>query len=210
MQRLGIELMHTHLSRAHAFGALLRVWYGGPALVATAHSQHMQLHWMLNDLVIAASEPTAEFHRRYNRVSRRRLAIIPNFVNLGQFSPATPERRRAAREALELADEAFVIGSVGIERKTPTDLIRTLAALDRRGVTANLVLIGAAEESEVERLLALARALGVAGRFRLLSWRNDVPDLLPAFDVYAQTARRGQMPTNVLEAMATGLPVFGT
>ena len=50
----GIEVVHTHSSRAHSFGVLLR-WFSGLPCVATAQSRHLQLHWMLNDRVIAVS-----------------------------------------------------------------------------------------------------------------------------------------------------------
>ena len=67
-----VDVVHTHMSRAHAFGALLR-WFGGVPSVATAHCRHIQLHWMLNDYVIAASEATRRYHRRYNLVGSRRI-----------------------------------------------------------------------------------------------------------------------------------------
>jgi len=44
IRRRGVQVMHTHMSRAHFFGVLLR-WFAGVPSVATAHSQHFQLHW---------------------------------------------------------------------------------------------------------------------------------------------------------------------
>jgi len=68
----GVELIHTHMSRAHTFGILLRFATGVPC-VATAHSRRIQWHWMFNDLVIAISEKARRFHETYNLVRPDRI-----------------------------------------------------------------------------------------------------------------------------------------
>jgi glycosyltransferase involved in cell wall biosynthesis len=213
MNDLGIDMMHTHLSSAHAFGALLRVFYWRRGLAATAHARHIQLHWAFNDLVIAPSQPTAAYHHRYNLVLQRRLRVISNFTDVRHFSRATPERRRAARAALRLPDDAFVIGCVGAitGRKNQSELVRTMAVLARRGVPAHLLLVGGVINlEEGDRIRATVAEADLGDRVHLLGMRSDVSDLLSACDVYAQTSRREELPLGVLEAMATGLPIFGT
>ncbi len=70
-----IEVVHTHMSRAHAFGVLLR-WRSGLPCVATAQNCHVQLHWMFNDRVIAFSDTARRFHRSYNLVRADRMVTI--------------------------------------------------------------------------------------------------------------------------------------
>ena len=53
----GIEVIHTNMSRGHAFGVILKLMTGIP-VVATAHSHSSQIHWRLNDFVIANSQST--------------------------------------------------------------------------------------------------------------------------------------------------------
>ena len=65
-----IDVIHTHMTRAHGFGVLLKAFTGVP-VVATAHSCSFQLHWPWNNFVIANSNATMEFHQRVNRVSER-------------------------------------------------------------------------------------------------------------------------------------------
>ena len=50
-----IDVVHTHMSRAHFFGVLLR-WFSDVPVVATAHNRRIQPHWMFNDGVIAVCE----------------------------------------------------------------------------------------------------------------------------------------------------------
>src|SRR5262245_36906858 len=51
----GIQVVHTHQSRAHLFGVLTRCFASRPC-VATAHARHFQPHWRFNDYVVANSE----------------------------------------------------------------------------------------------------------------------------------------------------------
>ena len=81
-----IEVVHTHMSRAHSFGVLLR-WTSGLPCVATAQSRHVRLHWMFNDRVIAVSDTTRRFHRSYNLVRADRIVTIPDFVDGGGIVP---------------------------------------------------------------------------------------------------------------------------
>ena len=61
----GIDVLHTHMSSAHAFGALLRIFYGVPC-VASAHQLSIQLHWVVNDLVICHNEESMRYQRTRN------------------------------------------------------------------------------------------------------------------------------------------------
>ncbi len=75
-------------------------------------------------------------------------------------------------------------------------------------VATELVFVG--EGPEEARLRDLARRLGVADHVRFLGRRDDVPQVLGAFDVFALTSRREGMSNAILEAMACGLPVVAT
>jgi len=85
-QQRRIDVVHTHMSRAHSFGVLLR-WASGLPCVATAQSRHVQLHWMFNDRVIAVSDTTRRFHRSYNLVRAHRIVTIPDFVDGDRILP---------------------------------------------------------------------------------------------------------------------------
>ena len=51
---------------------------------------------------------------------------------------------------------------------------------------------------------------GLSHRLLLAGERRDVPDLLPAFDVFAMSSRYEGLPCVVVEAMRCGLPVVAT
>ena len=94
VRRRRVDVIHTHMSRAHFFGVLLRWWSGVPC-VATAHSRHFQLFCRFNDRVIAVSEPTRRYHQRWNRVSPNRMLTIPNFIEPQCLTAVRSEDRRS-------------------------------------------------------------------------------------------------------------------
>ena len=90
-----IDVIHTHTSRSNFFGILLR-WFSGVPSVATAHSRHIQLHWMFNDRVIAVSEATRRYQRMYNFVRASRIETIHNFIDYRRLAAVPPDDPAAA------------------------------------------------------------------------------------------------------------------
>jgi glycosyltransferase involved in cell wall biosynthesis len=146
-----------------------------------------------------------------NWVSPHRLRIVPSFIGAQRFDPPTPVRRKAARERLGVAPEAFLVGQVADIHfdKRQSDLVAAGAMLQSRWPNLRVALKGAPvnplELSRIER----ARA----GRSDLLIYdktREDVGGFLDALDVFAITSVREVGPLVALEAMSAGLPVVAT
>ncbi len=207
-----IEVVHTHMSRAHFFGVLLRYFAGVPS-VATAHSQRFQPHWMCNDLVIAVSEATRRYHRRYNLVPAKRIVTIHNFVPQLSTELASATSRQQVRASLGVPDDTLLLGIVGtiLPGKGHVYLIRALPKIVAAAANVRLAVIGAAESAECQRSLEQeAAGLGVASHIAWLGHRSDVADLMPALDVCVVASLQENLPLVVLEAMAAGVPVVAT
>ena len=59
-----------------------------------------------------------------------------------------------------------------------------------------------------KQLLDRVAKRGLTDRFRLLGHRDDVLELLPAFDVFALASRYEGLPCALVEAMSAGVPGF--
>ena len=120
---------------------------------------------------------------------------------------AAVKARARARAALGLPGDATVVGAVGrlTYQKAPEDFLGALQALGGPDVTG--VWVGDGELAG--RVAAQARQTpGV--RVVLAGQRGNVPELLPAFDVFALPSRYEGLPTAVVEAMVCGIPVVAT
>ena len=206
----GVDVLHTHMSRAHFFGVLLRRLWGLPC-VATAHSRKLQLHWRLNDRVVAVSEATARFQRRVNLVPRERIDVVPVFVDATRFTPPRggPEGRLRAAPG---AGEGPLLGVVASlhERKGLHVLGAALPRLVARWPGLKVAVAGAGDDGYRARLEEAARRSGAGGALLWLGPRADVAELLRALDLFVLPSLEESLPIALLEAMATGLPLVAS
>ncbi len=208
----GIDLLHTHMSRAHFFGVLLR-WMAGVPCVATAHSCRVQFHWMFNDLVIAVSDRTRRFHESYNLVRPHRIVTIHNFIDEGDTPDLSPEERRQMRTSLGAEEGDLVFGTVGPVsfRKGQFHLVRALPQLLQQVPHARLVLVGELDSPQYAALVkSEAETLGVAHRITWTGPRDDISRIVSAFDVTVLASIEENFPQILLESMAASVPVVAT
>lgn len=125
-----------------------------------------------------------------------RTHYLPNFVAADVAEPV-------ALRALNLPTRARVILTVGRlhQNKAFDTLIRALVNIP----DAYLVIAG--EGPERENLEALATELGVRPRIRMVGWRDDVPGLLAACDLFVCPSRHEPLGNVVIEAWAQSRPV---
>jgi glycosyltransferase involved in cell wall biosynthesis len=117
-----------------------------------------------------------------------------------------PEARLHARQTLGLSPDGAVVGAVGqlTYQKAPEDFLAALKRLGRPGVVG--VWVGG---GELAGRLARASAPSPVP----IVWageRTDALGVLPAFDVFALPSRYEGLPTAIMEAMISGVPVVAT
>jgi len=126
------------------------------------------------------------------------------------FLRARAPGREAARHALGLPADAFVVAALG--RLVPVKgfdlLVEAMPALLAAVPGAHAIVIG--DGPEEAALASLAEGLGVRSRVRLHGPSADVTALLAAADVLAAPSRNEGMGRALVEAMALGVPVIGT
>jgi glycosyltransferase involved in cell wall biosynthesis len=207
-----IDVVHTHMSSASFFGVLLRRLYGIPACVATAHNRYVQLHWMFNDRVIAVSEATRRFHRRYNLVRPKRIEVVHNFICEERFHAVSREQGLQLRAELGISSDRLLLGYVGdlIPRKGLLHLIAALPRILHNEPRAHLLCVGHQHHEYAGRCRAEAERLGVASAITWAGPRGDVERVLAGIEVYVLPSVEENLPLAILEAMASGRPVVAT
>ena len=210
IQREKFDVIHTHMSRAHFFGVLLRRLTGVPC-VATAHASHFQLHWRYNDLVIANSESTKNYQARFNRVPLDKLVKIPCFIDLEKFSNTTDAVRNHVRTRFGIHDQRPLIGVIGavIARKGHRELIEALPDLVERFPKLKVAFIGQLH-FKGKYYRELRKSLYNKKLYRRVIWvgrRNNVHELVQGLDACIVPSLKEPLGLCALEAMAAGVPV---
>ena len=156
--------------------------------------------------------PSREAVERFaaDGVPRERIARYHVPLDLDRFRPPDPERRRAMRDRLGMADDEVLALSIG--RLTPEKghdvLVDSVAALpaERRPILAiggSGPLRAAIEGRAAERGIGVHMLGDVSP--------DELPDLIGAADVVAYASRQGtNVPVAILEAMACARLVVAT
>ncbi|MGW0662232.1 glycosyltransferase [Streptodolium elevatio] len=217
----GYDLVHTHMPVPAVAARLLL--HRGVALVHTEHNlwhryrtpTRLANSWTYrrNSAVIAVSKAVAGTIAP-ERLPRTRPGVEPLRVvyhgpDLGGVLQGAGGRERA-RRLLDLDPDAFTYGMVAnfTPKKDHMGLLEAHALLRRGEPAARLVLIGLGPLEP--QLRERASRPDLAGSVVFTGSRGDVPELLPAFDVFALGSRQEGLPVALMEAMATGLPVVVT
>jgi glycosyltransferase involved in cell wall biosynthesis len=136
--------------------------------------------------------------------------VLHNGVDLDRYL-VSATLRQSTRAALQIDAARVVIGSVGrlAPEKNHVALVTVLSALLKRGVDAQLLIVGeGAEQQAIERAATLA---GVRERLSLAGVQRDVRPQLAAMDLFVLPSRSVETFSNAtLEAMAMCLPVVLT
>jgi glycosyltransferase involved in cell wall biosynthesis len=208
-----VDVIHTHMSRAHTFGILLK-WLTNVPVIATAHNRYIQLHWRFNDFVIANSQATERYHQRYNLVPANRTRTVYCFVDERRFAQVAERERQKIRRELRYEGNEYLLGIVGevIPRKGQWYLAQALPELIRRIPELRVLLVGRYHRSEryVQKMRRLQAAAGLHRKMRWLGRRNNVHEYMAAMDQVLVTSTEEPFGLVALEAQLAGKPLIAT
>lgn len=149
-------------------------------------------------LVIAVSDKIAEDLLSIG-ITAKNLEVIPNGVDLEQFSPEKLERDSWGLP--DLVPLALFAGDIRFSRKNLDTVLKALVQVPE----LHLAVAGIIEGSPYP---SLAASLGIAERVHFLGLRKDIAKLMKAVDFFVFPSRYEPFGLVVLEAMASGLPVI--
>lgn len=135
------------------------------------------------------------------------VRVAPNGVDADAYR-RNEEARARLRAEWGVREGELVVGAAGrLNRQKGFDLLLDAAAELKSHRTPFRIVI-AGEGPEAGFLRATASRLNV--RATLLGRRDDMPAVLSAFDIFAQSSRFEGLSNALLESMAAGLPCVAT
>ena len=146
-----------------------------------------------------------------NQLKIRDVRYIPGVgVDLNKFVPQTLEKKKELRKQYGYSDADFILIYVAElnHNKHQDLLIKVVDVLKNKIPNIKLLLVGAGKL--IEDYKQQVRDLKLEDHIHFLGYRKDVPNLMAIADVAVSASRREGLPVNVMEAMATGLPLVVT
>jgi len=218
----GIRIVHTHSPRTRLAAALALVAAPQTVHLATEHLLYAPgdrrwglVYTLLDRLTLYPADHVVAVSQRMGRqlvalpgLSTRRVTAIQNAIDCAFYF--APEQRTPCRSEFGLTPESRLIGYAGrIDRvKRLNLLLEGFSQVLAHHPQSRLVLIG--EGDQRPELEALAAQFDISHAVIWTGFRQDMPRLLAAMDVYVQPSVNEGLSVSVLEAMAAGKPVIAT
>lgn len=215
------DLIHTH-SPYPAIATRIALSAGTIPLIHTEHNVWPQYRWPTyaanaatygrNAAVLAVSRQVADSIRPpwwMPWMAGPAVEIMHHGINEQRVRRGA-DARAEARRALGLGQGDLVVGTVGNLRpqKDHHTLLTAFGMLPDLGPPARLVIVGTGPlEGELRQQVARQ---GLTRQVLLAGLRDDVQEILPAFDVFVLSSVHEGLSIALLEAMAAGLPSVAT
>ncbi len=210
--------VHCHTPMGGVLARLAASMVGVKPILYTAHGFHFfkgapRINWLvyfpvewlcsfMTDTLITINQEDYLFAKKY--MHAKRVEYIPGVgIDLGRFEKKQAGENEQKRCELKVpADKVWVL-TVGemTKNKNHASLIQAVADIPQ----VYLTIAGTGEQQAT--LSHLIADLKLEDRVKLLGFRNDVPELCQAADLFAFPSFREGLSVALMEAMACGKPV---
>ena len=222
------NIVHCHTATGGLIARIAAIGMkkNGLKVLYTAHGLHFYkgsstISWMLyfpveyvlskiTDAIITINEEDYQNAIKY-LAAKENVKINGTGVDLERFMKSKLiNTREANRESLGISQDTIVLVYVAelCRNKNQGFLIHMINRLKTNIPNLCLLLIGPDHNGGKFQNMVEKQSLGNIIKF--LGWRNDVPDLLATADYAVASSISEGLPLNIIEAMASGLPVIAS
>jgi glycosyltransferase involved in cell wall biosynthesis len=222
--REGVQVVHTHSSKAGLLGRLAAFFARTPKVVHTVHG------WSFNDfqsgpvfgaflglerclarvsdhlIVVAAGLRDKGLMLGLGRADR--YVVVRAAVDLPAWG-GTPRSRAALKKLLpQLRPKVVGVLANLKAQKAPLDFVRIAALVCRGRKDVDFVYVGDGPlKAEAQ---ALAASLGIGSRLHFLGWQRSPRGLAAGFDVFLLPSLFEGLPCVFPQALSLGVPVVAS
>jgi len=218
VRRGGFNILHAHTAHAHALAWLARHLFALPCrLVVHRRSEFRPGRGILGlgrlkylrgvDAYVAVSNQMKDILVRAG-VEPWRVFPVRSVTDPPRFIQARPDPD--LRRKLGIPDDAYVVGNIAylVPHKDHRNLLDAAALAAREVPGLWVVIVGSGPLRR--RIEAHARSLGLAERVVLTGFREDIPQLIRMFDLFALSSSEEGICSTLLDVMASGCPIVAT
>jgi len=216
LRRQRPDIVHNYLLRANLVGSLSARLAGVPVILCSKRGCHERRGYelvsakignFLADRVTVNAAAVRDFVHANEGCPFEKMIVIPSGVDTARFRPLAPGDYK---QRIGVPGDRTVVGVVTRMRvrKGVDEFIRAIGRLRYTRPDVHGVIVGEVDlDNDLKSLVA---SLGLGEHLSLLGRRNDMPEVLSAFDVFVLCSHDEGMSNAILEAMAMEKPVVAT
>lgn len=214
---------HTPVGGALSRIAARKLRKNGTSVLYTAHGFHFykgarKRNWMLyfpiekflaryTDCLITMNNEDYEVAQKHKFKAKEICKINGVGVNLKRFKPVTQEQKEEFRRKNNISSEDFIMLTIAEFKpdKNHEFILNQIPALKKE--IPNLKVLLAGTGKLFDEMKALSKELGIDEYVEFLGYCRNVDELCGLSDVLVSACRREGLPINIIEGMASGLPI---
>lgn len=221
MKSENFDAVHCHSPMGGVLARLAAKSIGFYPVIYTAHGFHFyngapRKNWIIyynvekylskyTDTIVTINGE--DFERARTFKAKKVIAVQGIGVDTSKFDNVIVDRNKK-REELAIPEGALVLLTIGemIKRKNHETALKALARLKNQNYI--FLICG---KGELENYLKdLVVTLGIEDKVRFLGFRNDIPEICIASDIFVFPSFQEGLPVSVMEAMSAGLPIIAS
>ena len=220
LKRRRFDVIHIHPERAYFYHALIARAATRARLVRTFHDVFFQYEQFkkiirrtqrwgarrflgVRGVAIGESVREVELQEFGNPT-----VVVNNWIDEEAFHVPTDEQRKLARNKFDLAEDDFVLCTIGTcnEKKRHCEIFRAMALIRQR--IPSIVLLHRGTGPDTEREIEYVKSLGVEGNVCFLDYLDFLPTVFWAADAFILASHWEGLGDVIIEALACGMPVI--
>lgn len=211
-----IDVAHNYLLRANLVGSMAARLARVPLVLVSKRGCHERRGFelvsakignVLSDRVTVNANAVRDFVHDNEGIALDDMTVIPSGIDITRFRPLADGNFKAA---LGIADDRIVVGIVtrGRVRKGVEEYIRAIGLVAREVPNVLGLIVG--EVPIDDEVTSIVRDAGADNHLQFLGRRQDMPEVLSAFDVFVSSSHDEGMSNAILEGMAMERTVVAT
>lgn len=209
------DIVHCHMTTTNFFPLLYSKLSGVKVRISHSHLDNSVIPFMervyirLTRLVSKIRFACSKSASTYLFGKNKNVTIINNAINVDNFK-YNEKIRKDIRKELKISEDKIVIGHVGrfVDQKNHAFIIDLFKELSKDNDKYELLLIGTGELEDF--IKEKVKKYNLSNRVKFLGTRNDVNELMQAFDIFILPSKFEGLGIVLIEAQVSGLKCFAS
>ncbi len=213
LSRIPHKLMVVHWAQSSNSLRLFKRKKRFPIPVPSRYSFKIRIirsiSFQILDKIIFVNKITRQAYLKLYKVSPKKCITIYNGIDTTKFSGEDGQRKNT-REKLGLDENDCMVFASGnlTEVKGHRYLVSAIKMLVEKGYSIKCYIAGQGELKE--SLEQQVKNLDLSKYVKLLGYRNDIPLLLTATDIFCMPSLSEALGYSLIEALSSGIPVIAS
>jgi len=212
-----VNLIHSHDAHAHTFSVMASTFFGAKPSIIVSRRVDFPIRkgflskWKYNHKsvkrILCVSDAIKDITSKGVRNSAV-LRTVYSGIDLKRFENKPTEN--VLRKEYNIPTEIPIIGNVAAlaPHKDYFTFLDVAKLASDKGFNGKFFIVGEGELKD--ELKAYTRKLGITDTVVFAGFRDDIPQVIPCFDIFLITSETEGLGTSILDAIACETPVVAT